>query len=317
MSQFVPYLPEQVSTLELQEPILASFPQKIPSSLGKTKFSIYEKPAGKDVAALKKKRVLKARGKNINYTASSNAPNVAARSQCMDYYIGVVSSKDPSKVYTVPANCPYQFNQEIDGFQEAYGIALDNEAIKNMTYMEKKQLLVQNFGVAKAKRHTASLVTNRVNDDGVTNKEGRGVRDENLLDRAKEMDKALKQESSAKKDRKQKYSKESLMPEEILNLIPYKETYQALESKDSEALGKLLSNFAKISMENAYERFEHIESKREKKNLMKAHVYFDAVLTLHRLPNQIQQPIEVLSEKVFKGLNVDAIRAIFERFTEI
>jgi len=57
----------------------------------------------------------------------------------------------------------------------------DNEAIKNMTYMEKKALLVQNFGVLKAKRQTASLITNKVDDDGVINREGRGVRDNNLL----------------------------------------------------------------------------------------------------------------------------------------
>jgi hypothetical protein len=55
-----------------------------------------------------------------------------------------------------------------------------------MTYMEKKALLVQNFGVAKAKRATASLITNKVTDDGVTNKEGKGVRDNRLHDRAME-----------------------------------------------------------------------------------------------------------------------------------
>ena len=50
-----------------------------------------------------------------------------------------------------------------------------------MTYMEKKALLVQNFGVAKAKRQTASLISNKVNDDGVTNRDGKGVRDGALL----------------------------------------------------------------------------------------------------------------------------------------
>lgn len=54
-----------------------------------------------------------------------------------------------------------------------------------MTYMQKKALIVQNFGVAKAKRATASLITNKVNDDGVTNKDGRGARDEALLSKAK------------------------------------------------------------------------------------------------------------------------------------
>jgi hypothetical protein len=37
-------------------------------------------------------------------------------------------------------------------------------------------------------------------------------------------------------------------------------------------------------MQNAFRGFEHIEQKRDKKNLMKAHVYLDALLTLYGLP---------------------------------
>lgn len=58
-----------------------------------------------------------------------------------------------------------------------------------MTYNEKKALLVQNFGALKAKRATASLMTNKVNDDGVTNAEGRGVRDASILQKAEEQQK--------------------------------------------------------------------------------------------------------------------------------
>jgi hypothetical protein len=46
-------------------------------------------------------------------------------------------------------------------------------------------------------------------------------------------------------------------------------------------------------------------------------VYLDALLALHRLPNQITRSLEDLSEKVFKGLNVDAIKTILEKFTDI
>ena len=90
----------------------------------------------------------------------------------------------------MPVSCPYQFQQDIDGFTEKYGVTGDNEAIKNMTYMEKKALLVQNFGVAKAKRATASLITNKVNDDGVTNREGKGTRDSTIMNKAKELEKS-------------------------------------------------------------------------------------------------------------------------------
>jgi len=70
-------------------------------------------------------------------------------------------------------------------------------------------------------------------------------------------------------------------------------------------------------MERAFTRFEHIESKHEKKEIMKAHVYLDALMTLHRMPNQINKSLESLSESVFKKLNVEAIRAILEKFTEL
>ena len=44
--------------------------------------------------------------------------------------------------------------------------------------MQRKVLIAQNFGGAKAQRSTASLITNKVDDDGVTNRAGRGVQDE-------------------------------------------------------------------------------------------------------------------------------------------
>ena len=123
-------------------------------------------------------------------------------------------------------------------------------------------------------------------------------------------------ESSAA-SRKQAYSREGLLPEELLGKIPYKETYTALENEDNDALAKLLGGFVRVSMIRAYERFEFVEQKRDKKNIMKGHVYLDALMVLHRLPNSIQKPLEILSEQNFKGLNSDALRAILERFTEI
>lgn len=100
---------------------------------------MYEHPDSKNRVAKRKRRVLKAESKNIRYTATSNSLNVAERNQGLDYYIGVISGKDDTtKVYTMPVDFPYQFTQEINGFHEKYGQLGDNEAIKNMTYMEKK-----------------------------------------------------------------------------------------------------------------------------------------------------------------------------------
>ena len=71
-------------------------------------------------------------------------------------------------------------------------------------------------------------------------------------------------------------------------------------------------------MYSAWAGFEHIESKREKKNIMKSHVYLDALITLFRIKgNQLQKPIDVLASDFFKGLNIDALRSILEKFTEV
>ena len=87
---------------------------------------------------------------------------------------------------------------------------------------------------------------------------------------------------------------------------------------DLDALSALLSSFVRHSMTSAYSGFEHIESKREKKNIMKAHVYLDALITLFRIKgNQLQKPIDVLASDFFKGLNIDALRSILEKFTEV
>ena len=148
----------------------------------------------------KNKRVIKANRKNVAYTATNFAQNVNEREQGCDYYLGVISSKNPEKLHMVQVQTPYQFTQDIKGFKENYGVAEDNEAIKNMTYMEKKALLVQNFGVYKARRQTASLIANKVDDDGVTNKEGKGARDPSLIQNAQA--KEEQQQLSKKKNKK-------------------------------------------------------------------------------------------------------------------
>lgn len=69
---------------------------------------MYEHPDSITRSVKKKKRVLKAESKNIEYTASTTSRNASDRNQGMDYYIGVVSGKDDAtRVYTMPINCPY------------------------------------------------------------------------------------------------------------------------------------------------------------------------------------------------------------------
>ena len=77
------------------------------------------------------------------------------------------------------------------------------------------------------------MISNNVKDEGVTNREGKGTRDTALLTNAQNMESKIKAqtrlgENSVAAKKKQMYSKDGLLPEDILNLIPYKQTYEAL-----------------------------------------------------------------------------------------
>jgi hypothetical protein len=68
-------------------------------------------------------------------------------------------------------------------------------------------------------------MSNNVKDEGVTDREGRGARDPQILAAAKQMEKdninAKKMDGSAFK-KKNIYSKDNLLPDDILSLISYK-----------------------------------------------------------------------------------------------
>ena len=94
----------------LHQPILASFPQKLPHNIQDLDFTVYQHQSTANQNASKKKRVIKARSKNIQYIASSTGLSVVDRNQGMDYYLGVVSSKnDKQTVYTIPVGAKFQF----------------------------------------------------------------------------------------------------------------------------------------------------------------------------------------------------------------
>ena len=78
-----------------------------------------------------------------------------------------------------------------------------------------------------------------------------------------------------------------------------------------------MGNFAKVSLESAYKRFPQIDSKHDKKIIMKQHIYLDCLITLNRLPNQISKPLTELQSAIFKDLPIEPLRAIFENFTDL
>lgn len=50
-----------------------------------------------------------------------------------------------------------------------------------MSYLQKKIILTKDFGVIKSHRAMQTLITNKVEDDGVINKDGCGVRDKSIF----------------------------------------------------------------------------------------------------------------------------------------
>lgn len=99
-----------------------------------------------------------------------------------------------NQVYMVKVQHALQFSQTITSFQDALRAArdghdepLDNEAIKSMSYMDKKKQLVDAFGTSKSKKKVTSMITNLVDESGITNVHGKGVRDVRLVGKAEEI----------------------------------------------------------------------------------------------------------------------------------
>jgi hypothetical protein len=90
-----------------------------------------------------------------------------------------------------------------------------------MSYMEKKLQLVNSFGTKKSIKKVTSMLTNTVDEGGITNKEGKGVRDRRLMDMAEiiegQQEDLKKEQMSNTERRKIMYSKEKLLPDKIIH----------------------------------------------------------------------------------------------------
>ena len=136
------------------------------------------------------RRVLKASYKGVKYEAKTDNLEVAEGNQASDYYVALYDqAKDVAHMIKVD-QC-YQFNQVIERFQEELRAARDgqeeqgdNEALKNMTYMDKKKQLVEAFGTKKSLKKVTSLLTNMIGEDGITQKADKGIRDSRLTKKA-------------------------------------------------------------------------------------------------------------------------------------
>lgn len=147
--------------------------------------------------------------------------------------IGVYEpSKD--KCYLLPVSAAFQMQQRIDGFQEKFAAAGNQGTSK--TYYEQKQVLAQSFGTAKAQRKLQSVLTNRVEDGDANTKNTKGVRDARVQEMAtivaKDTNEAKKASANTEAKKSQMYNRATLMPATILELLPYKETHEALKNSD-------------------------------------------------------------------------------------
>jgi hypothetical protein len=56
-----------------------------------------------------------------------------------------------------------------------------------MSYMDQKLQLVQAFGTNKSQKKVTSMLSNMVDESGITNKPNKGVRDQRLAERAQQI----------------------------------------------------------------------------------------------------------------------------------
>ncbi|CDW75122.1 UNKNOWN [Stylonychia lemnae] len=282
----------------LTEPIIASFPNNMPSAqqLQRLQFNILQQESKTSLVSKQKRRLIKADFKNANggvrYSAKNFGHDINTKDQASDYYLGVFSAED-NKVIMLPVTSCYQFTQEIEKFAEIYGGEEDNEAIKQMNYMSQKLQLANAFGTTQSKKKITSMLTNMIEDGGITNQANKGIRDHRLADKAHLIEKdqdALKHEILNASQRKQElYSVEKLLPGDLMDEIAYKNTFKALQNQDEELLKQYFLNHYAIDMvRDAHAQFDRIQSKSEKKMLLRACIYLDNLISFKKLPLHIE-----------------------------
>lgn len=108
-----------------------------------------------------------------------------------------------------------------------------------MNYMDQKVQLVNAFGTRKAIKKVTSMLTNVV-DEGTGASTSKGVKDHRLKEKAQhiqeEQAELTKDIMSTASRRQNLYSKETLLPNEIMGDIPYKLTFSALQDEGSYSL---------------------------------------------------------------------------------
>ena len=248
------------------------------------------------------KAEFKDNGSSIKYQARNYGHDLDKKDQASDYYLGIFLEQE-NKVHLIKVNTAYQFTQEIEGFLDTYGgKEEDNEALKSMTYMNQKLHLVNAFGTKKSNKKVTSMMTNMVDEGGMTNQQNKGLRDHRIAERAlhiaEDQAELRKDNIIANKKRRSMYSKEKLLPAEVINEVPYRMTYEALKDSRYEDLRSIYQNqYSRALVQNVYQHFGTLEDKKEKKLLLRGCVYLDFLLSFNRLPPNITHTPAQIQEK--------------------
>lgn len=117
--------------------------------------------------------------------------------------------------------------------------------------------------------------------------------------------------------RQQMYGRDALMPTSIFEVIPYKDTFEALKNEDEDRLKELLCGFVVSIAKGVYEQtWDTISDKKEKKTLLKALVYLDTLISLYRMPPAFEFCLAELSRR-FRGVKEDALEMILQKFCTV
>lgn len=102
------------------------------------------------------------------------------------------------------------------------------------------------FGTKKSIKKVTSMMSNMVDEGGITNAANKGVRDTRLAQLAHHISdeqEVLKRDFLKLSDKRTLlYSREKLLPPELMADLPYKMTFEALRNEDEESLKSLMLN---------------------------------------------------------------------------
>jgi hypothetical protein len=161
------------------------------------------------------------------------------------------------------------------------------------------------------------VLANRVEDDSATANKAKGIHDQRIHQMAQDVNKDAQEAKKQNLTGKKQYSKQQLFCEHIFELLPYKQTHEALKNEDLTALQVLLCKFVTdIAIDIWEHTWDHVSDKKEKKNLLKALVYLDALITLYRMPPVFEFQMGDLSHR-FRGVKEEALEQIIKKFCTI